>query len=243
MEKEVIVKMKAVLLAAGKGDRLKLITTGLPKPMIEYKGKPILQYNIEACKQFGIAQFFINTHHLPDQIKNYFGDGNQFGVEINYSFEEVLLGTSGALNNFKKHLLNEPFFVIYADQIIKFDIPSLVEKYQQQPCLGTMAFHYREDVQHCGVAEFSKDEQILRFIEKPKPDETESHWVNAGIYYLNPEIFQFIPDGFSDFGREIFPNLILLNKRLFGVCRKIEFKVFDTPELYKQNILGENLYE
>lgn len=232
--------MKAVLLAAGKGDRLKSVTTELPKPMIAFKGKPILQYNIEACKQFGITKFFINTHHLADQIKNYFGDGNQLGVELNYSFEDELLGTSGALNKFKTQLFKEPFFVIYADQIINFDLSSLVVKYEQQPCIATIAFHYREDVQHCGVAEFSMDDQILRFIEKPKLGETKSHWVNAGIYYLNPEIFQFIPNGFSDFGREIFPNLILLNKPLYGVCRKIDFKVFDTPELYKKNIMDEN---
>ena len=79
--------MKAVILAAGKGERLKEVTDRIPKPMIEYKGKPILQHNIELCKKFGIDEIFINTHHLHEIIQNYFSDGKKFGVKISYSVE------------------------------------------------------------------------------------------------------------------------------------------------------------
>jgi len=114
----------------------------------------------------------------------------------------------------------------------------LIEKYLKHDCLATIAFHYREDIEHCGVAEFDGDDKILRFIEKPKRGETESHWVNAGIYYLNPHIYEFIPFGNSDFGKDIFPNILADKKSLYAVYRKINFKVFDTPELYNKNILG-----
>ncbi len=89
--------MKAVILAAGKGERLSEITQSIPKPMIEFKGKPLLQHNIELCKRYGIEDIFINLHHLPDRITKYFGDGERFGVKIKYSYEEELLGTAGAV--------------------------------------------------------------------------------------------------------------------------------------------------
>ena len=104
--------------------------------------------------------------------------------------------------------------------------------------MSVIAFHYREDVAHSGVAELDDKSRVLKFIEKPKLGETESHWVNAGIYLLNPEIIQYIPDGFSDFGRQIFPELLQKNKALYGVCEKKEVKVFDTPEMYKKNFGG-----
>jgi mannose-1-phosphate guanylyltransferase / phosphomannomutase len=107
--------LKAVILAAGKGDRLKNVTSQIPKPMIEFRGKPILEHNINLCKRYGVSELCINTHHLHQKIREYFGDGSKFGVSINYSYESELLGTSGAVKNFSKFLGNEPFFVIYGD--------------------------------------------------------------------------------------------------------------------------------
>lgn len=248
--------MKAIILAAGKGERLKEITKQIPKPMILYNGKPVLQYNIELCKRFGVTDIFINVHHHADQIKDYFGNGEKWGVNIQYSFEEELLGTSGAVRKIVKDFRtesilvnhthhnalnqssNDSFFVIYGDQFSEFDLNLLITKYRQHDCLGVLAFHHREDVEHSGVAEFDNNDKIIRFIEKPKSGETESHWVNAGIYLLNPEILKYIPEGFSDFGKQIFPELLNKNKRLYGVCERKEVKVFDTPEMYKKNFGG-----
>jgi NDP-sugar pyrophosphorylase family protein len=228
--------MKAIILAAGKGERLSEITRVIPKPMILYDSKPILLYNIELCYKYGIKNLFINTHHHANQIMDYFGNGTKYDVNIRYSNEEELLGTSGALNNFKDDLQSDPFFVIYGDQFSDFDLNLLMAKYYKHECLGTIAFHYRQDVSHSGVAEFDDEGKVLRFIEKPKKGESESHWVNAGIYYLNPKILEYIPDGFSDFGKQIFPNLLSENMSLYGVCEQKEVKVFDTPEMYKKNI-------
>lgn len=240
--------MYAIILAAGKGERLKDITKVIPKPMILFDGKPILQYNIELCKKFGITDIYINVHHHAEQIKEYFGNGERWGISINYSFEEELLGTSGAIRKIAQEFWNvppsrnstipsysHPFFVIYGDQFSKINLDSLIEKYNKQDCMGVIAFHYREDVEHSGVSEFDDENRILRFIEKPKVGETDSRWVNAGIYYLNPRILDYIPDGFSDFGRQIFPELLQKNISLFGVCERKEVKVFDTPEMYKKS--------
>ena len=248
--------MKAIILAAGKGERLKEITQSIPKPMIIYNGKPILQYNIELCKTYGIKDIYINLHHLPEKITDYFGNGKDFGVNIHYSFEKEILGTAGAVKKIANELWkydnsnydntqqfnsstiqqSTAFFVIYGDQFSEFNLNSLIEKYNHVNTLGTIAFHYREDVSHSGIAEFNRDGRIVRFIEKPKAGESDSHWVNAGIYYLNPKILEYIPEGFSDFGRHIFPELIKKNLPLYGICERKEVKVFDTPEMYKKNI-------
>ena len=241
--------MKAIILAAGKGERLKDITQSLPKPMIEFRGKPILQHNIELCKKYGIEDIYINVHHLSEKITNYFGDGKKFGVNIKYSYETELLGTAGAVKKIAKDFWNIPpinqstnqqisssdsFFVIYGDNFSNYDLNLLIKKQQETNSSCVIGFHYREDTSHSGVAEFAKDGRILRFIEKPKEGETDSHWVNAGIYYLSPNIVDFINDGFSDFGKQVFPLLIKNNLHLYGVCERKDFGVFDTPEMYSK---------
>ena len=114
--------MKAVILAAGKGERLGNITQRIPKPMIPINGKPILEYNIELCKKNGIDEIFINLHHLPHKIKKYFGDGSRFGVRIKYKYEAEILGTAGGVKNFQEDLGTDPFFVLYGDNLIDMDL-------------------------------------------------------------------------------------------------------------------------
>jgi NDP-sugar pyrophosphorylase family protein len=237
--------MKAIILAAGKGERLSSITQTIPKPMILFKGKPLLQYNIELCRSYEVEEIYINVHHLAGQITDYFGDGSKFGVNIEYSFEEELLGTSGAVKKIVRDYwgnFHESFFVIYGDNYSNYNLNSLKQKANGTNSIVTIAFHYRKDTMHSGVAEFNKNQRILKFIEKPKPGESESHWVNAGIYYLRSDILKYIPDGNSDFAKEIFPKLLEKKIPLYGVLQNIDLLAFDTPEMYTQNIikLGDN---
>ncbi|MFZ1082436.1 MAG: nucleotidyltransferase family protein [Candidatus Kryptoniota bacterium] len=231
--------MKAVLLAAGKGERLKGVVQATPKPMIEYNGKPLLQHNLELCKQHGIMEIYINTHHLAENIRAYFGDGTKFGVKIYYSYEPELLGTSGALNNFRSQLEGESFYVLYGDNYSRYDLQTLKTAFQNNRCIGVIAFHHREDVDQSGVGEFDEDGRIVRFLEKPSAGVTASHWVNAGIYYLSPKILNYIPRGFSDFGQDIFPRLLKESVPLYGVRSLVALKAFDTPELLRA-LLGDS---
>jgi len=234
--------MKAVILAAGKGERLKGTVDDIPKPMIIYRGKPILQHNIELCERFGVREFFINTHHLPMVIRSFFGDGSAFGVKIQYSFEPEQLGTAGALNNFRDGLNGESFYVLYGDNFSEYDLGLLKSTFENRKlasrgeCIGVIAFHYREDVLQSGVGELDEEGRIIRFIEKPAEGTTMSRWVNAGIYYLSPKILDRIPKGFSDFGKDIFPRLIEDGVPLYGVCSKTPVKAFDTPELMRSSL-------
>ena len=225
--------MKSIILAAGKGERLGNITNNIPKPMIKVDGKPILEHNINLCKKFGITEIYINLHHLYNIITDYFGDGDKFGVKITYIIENELLGTSGAVKNISKlYSYINPFYVLYGDNYSNYNLNLL-----KSTSKTNIAFHYRKDVTNSGVAEFDKENRIISFIEKPKENETSSHWVNAGIYYLQPKILDFIPDGYSDFAKDIFPSLLKNNFPIYGVCENIELKAFDTPEmLIKNNI-------
>lgn len=254
--------MKAIILAAGKGERLKEITQSIPKPMVEFRGKPILQHNIELCKKYGVEEIFINLHHLPEKITNYFGDGEKFGVNINYSHETELLGTAGAVKKIAKEFWStltlqhsttptvqqfnnstiqpsEAFFVLYGDNYSDCNLRLLIQKQKQTNAGCIIAFHYREDTAHSGVAEFGKDGRILRFIEKPKDGESESHWVNAGIYLLTSSTLDSIQEGFFDFAKDVFPRMIEKNFPLYGLCNDSEVKAFDNLEMYNQN-LSEN---
>jgi len=210
--------------------------------MILFKGKPVLEYNIELCRKFGITDIYINVHHLSHVIRDYFGSGESKGVKITYSYEEDLLGTSGATRRIfesfwdKDHSASDPFFVVYGDNFSDYNLQSLVDVYKQHSEAHVIGFHYREDVSSSGVAEFTNDGRIITFIEKPSPGQTESHWVNAGIYFLNPSVMNFIPQGYSDFAKDVFPTLLANNIPLYGVKNTSDVKAFDTPEMMKKNL-------
>lgn len=228
--------MKAVILAAGKGERLKEITKSIPKPMIKFKGKPILEHNIDLCKTYGIKEIFINTSHLAEKIMDYFGDGSKFGVSIKYTYEKKLLGTSGALNNFKNDLIQEPFFVIYGDNYSEFNLVSLKKKFLSLETIGVIGCHYRKDISNSGFVVVNEQDRILSFVEKPKNELTViSRCVNAGYYYLSSSIFNFIPEGFSDFSYDIFPSLIKSGQVLHAVISDVDLRSFDTPEMLKNS--------
>ena len=176
------------------------------------------------------------------RIKEYFGHGEGLGINIKYSFESELLGTSGAVKKIVSDYWEndsnneELFFVIYGDNFSDYDLTSIKKKLKDTDSLAVIAFHFRQDTSHSGVAEFDENQRILKFVEKPKPGESESHWVNAGIYCLKTEILSFIAEGFSDFSKDIFPELLRRNKAIYGVCKETDVKAFDTPEMYNQNI-------
>jgi NDP-sugar pyrophosphorylase family protein len=236
--------MKAVILAAGKGERLGQLTQSIPKPMIQINRKPIIQYNIELCQLFGITDIFINLFHLGHVIENYLGNGSRFNVNITYSYENKLWGTAGAIRKIaetfwgfksRKTKSLEPFYVIYGDNLSNYNLISLKDKSELTGSIASIGFHYREDVTSSGVAEFDETGRIISFIEKPKQGETNSKWVNAGLYYFRPEILNFIPCGYSDFSKDIFPLLLNKGKPIYGVINDSDVKAFDTPEMLFQN--------
>ncbi len=205
--------MKALILAAGKGTRLGELTREMPKVMIDVSGKPCLQYNIELLKKYGITDIAINTHVFPEKIKEYFGDGSKFGVKIKYSYEPIILGTSGALNNFRD-FFDDTFVVIYGDVIHQTDISEMINLHKQKNAFATLALDERDPTGK-GLVLFDENFKILKFVEKPE-EKIPNSLINSGIYILEPEILKEIPEGFSDFGKDIFPKLLENRKEMYG---------------------------
>jgi mannose-1-phosphate guanylyltransferase len=206
--------MKAVILAAGKGSRLKPLTDSMPKVMVPVGGKPVLEYHIENLVHAGITEIFVNLHYLPNVIMKHFGDGSHWGVHIDYSYEPDILGTAGAIRELKRYLSAGSFLVVYGDNYLEIDLPGFIRAAEAKAGVGTLAVFEKPNVSGSGILELSCDDRILRFKEKPAPGDIFSHWVNAGLYHFQPDIFDFIPTGFSDFGVDVIPALIRMKKRL-----------------------------
>jgi NDP-sugar pyrophosphorylase family protein len=226
--------MKAIVLAAGKSTRLRPVVNSLPKPMVQIHGKPILEHIILLLKYYGIKEIYINLHYLPHIIQGYLGDGKRFGVNITYSFEEEILGTAGGVKNFEKYIGKSNFLVIYGDNYFDYDLNKIITFHNKKRGLCTIALYEKEDVSLSGIALLNKENRIIRFIEKPKPDEVCSHLVNAGIYVFKADIFNYIPSkAFSDFANDIFPKLIKENKPIYGIVMEGKLIAVDTPKLYQ----------
>jgi NDP-sugar pyrophosphorylase family protein len=224
--------VNAVILAAGEGTRLKELTKKTPKPLLQVRGKPILGHQLELCAAAKIKHVFINTHHLSDQIRDFAGDGNRFGLAITYSYEPELLGTAGALNNFREQLAREDVLILYGDNYVDLDLRALQKFHAEKRAFVTVAVHIRDDVSQSGMVEVDTDKRVKRFIEKPRAEDRTSNLVSAGIYVLGPEALGCIPSGKSDFGFDIIPKLISDGRALFAYKIENQLIAIDTPELY-----------
>lgn len=206
--------MQLVILAGGKGTRLGL--TDIPKPMCPIDGIPLLERQIKLAKSYGIDEIFLLEGHLAHVISDYFGDGQRFGVKIHHVVEEQPLGTAGALTLIKKQL-KDRFLVFYGDVVMDFDIKSMQEFDAQAPSLGTLLVHPNNHPYDSDLLEV-KDGKITAFYPKPHADgEIYHNLVNAAVYILSPEIFEYIePLKPQDFGKDIFPKILQNGKVLRG---------------------------
>lgn len=210
------VAKKAMILAAGRGTRLRPLTDTVPKCMARVAGKPVLEHNIEWVRKFGVTDLVINIHHMPEAVKNYFGDGKPWGVRITYSVEQELLGTAGAVKKVA-NFFDAPFFVWYGDNLSTCRLDRLWEGHLEKGGVAMIALHEREDPTQSGIVGLDENDRVLRFLEKPRPEQVFSHWVSAGIFVLEPQALEAIPsEGASDFGRDVFPILLDGGAALYG---------------------------
>lgn len=222
---------KAMLLAAGEGTRLRPLTDQMPKCMVPVGGKPVLEHNIEWLRSFGVTEFMVNLCYMPDAVQDYFGDGREWDVTINYSVEKELLGTAGGVKKVD-HFFDGPFFVWYGDNLSNIDLQELFTFHKQKDGLATIALFYREDPTASGIVGLDRDKRINRFLEKPAADQVFSHWVSAGVFLLEQPVLNFIPkDSVSDFGHDVLPAMLADDVPMFGYEMKEEEQLWwiDTP--------------
>lgn len=219
--------MKALILSAGLGTRLGDLTKDIPKVMMDLNGKSCLERHIRSLMRQGIKEIAINTHYFPEQIKEILGDGSSLGVKIKYSFEEKLLGTSGALNNFRDFFDEDYFVVIYGDVVADFDVKNLVKEHISNDSEATIYVDKSRDMKGKGLV-LSKDGWVTKFVEKPEKP-IEGAGINSGCYVLNKSILDKIPDGFSDFAKDILPEMVS-EGNVFSLEHKGHIFDIGTPE-------------
>ncbi|HEX8185368.1 MAG TPA: nucleotidyltransferase family protein [Blastocatellia bacterium] len=203
-----IMPKKAMLLAAGRGTRLRPLTETVSKCMIEIAGKPVLEHNIEWLRKFGVTDIIINLHYLAEDVMNHFGDGSRWGARLTYSLEPELLGTAGAVKNVAS-FFDDSFFLWYGDNLSTCRLDRLWALHCARGGVATIALHHRDDPAQSGIVGLDESDRVVRFLEKPRPEQVFSHWVNAGILALEPEVIEAIPArGAPDFGRDVFPALL-----------------------------------
>lgn len=224
--------MKAVILAAGVGTRMQKTFPLTPKSMLPVGGKPLIQDQIEYLKKFGIKDFYINLHFLPEKIKNFLGDGSRFGVKITYSLEGKLLGTSGALNNFKNYL-NETFIVLYGDIFTRVDFDKFLQFHRSKNSQVSLLIHktdHPEDSDLVGI----DDKNLIKKIYTSPRTQPISHtdFSSTAIYILKPDVLKFLPKEISDFMEDFFPLLLQKGIKITGYFSNDYSKDMGTPTRY-----------
>jgi mannose-1-phosphate guanylyltransferase len=228
--------MKAMLLAAGRGERLRPLTDTTPKCMLRFEGKPLLEHWIDKLHSVGIRDVVINVHHLAEVVVDYFGCGERWDMHIEYSRESELLGTSGALRHVKSWFEDQSFLVIYADNQSTCGLHDIVEFHIRHDSVATMSVCWIEDPRSCGIVGFDAQGRVERFLEKPTVEQVFSHYINAGIYVFEPSVFDYIPkSGVSDFSRDVFPRMLTARAPLYAFAYDGYVLKFDTFEDWKKS--------
>lgn len=224
--------MKAVIMAGGEGTRLRPLTSNCPKPMLPLANRPMMEYVIELLKRHGITEIVVTVAFLPNQIRDYFGDGSEFGVDIVYATEEEPLGTAGSVRNAMEHL-DERFLVISGDVLTDIDLSGIVDVHESRGALATIGLIAVDNPLEFGIVITREDGSIERFLEKPTWGEVFSDTINTGIFVLEPEIFDYIPEGRAvDFSGEVFPAVLEAGKPLFGAVAEGFWEDVGTLEAY-----------
>lgn len=214
--------MKAMILAAGKGTRVRPLTHEVPKPMIPILGKPVMEFLVEELARHGFKEIMVNTSHLPHKIESYFGDGRRWGVELGYSFEGYIqdgqihgepIGSAGGIKRIQEFggFFDDTFMVLCGDALIDLDLSAAVRAHWKSRAVASVVTLNvaREQVPNYGVVVCNDDGRITLFQEKPTIEEAQSTLVNTGIYIFEPEVIDLIPSGIEfDIGSQLFPKMV-----------------------------------
>lgn len=229
--------MKAMILAAGKGTRVRPITYTIPKPMIPILQKPVMEFLVELLRQHGFNEIMVNVSHLAAEIENYFRDGQRFGVQIGYSFEgrvvdgELIgeaLGSAGGMRRIQDFypFFDDTFIVLCGDALIDLDLTKAVEWHRQKGAIATIVMKNvpPAEVSSYGVVVTDDEGRVKAFQEKPDVESALSNCINTGIYIFEPEVLDYIPSGQEfDIGSDLFPRLVEIGAPFYGISMDFEW--------------------
>jgi mannose-1-phosphate guanylyltransferase/phosphomannomutase len=208
--------MKAVILAGGEGTRLRPLTSTQPKPMLPIANVPMMEHIVRLLAKHGFDDIVVTVAFLANHIRNYFGDGSEFGVRMRYATEETPLGTAGSVRNASQEL-DDTFLVISGDVLTDIDLGKIVEEHRRRKAFASIALKRVENPVEFGIVITRDDGSIDRFLEKPTWGQVFSDTINTGIYVLEPGVFEFIAqDEVVDFSGDVFPAVLARDLPLYG---------------------------
>ena len=200
--------MKAVVMAGGEGSRLRPLTSGVPKPLVPVVGKPVMEHILRLLRKHGITDVVVTLQYLGSAIRDYFGDGSDFGVDITYVVEDAPLGTAGSVKNAQEYL-TEPFIVISGDALTDIDLGAVMQYHREKGASATIVLTSVANPLEFGVVITNPDGTIKRFLEKPSWGEVFSDQVNTGIYVIEPEVLDLLsPGAVVDWSGDVFPKML-----------------------------------
>src|SRR5256886_3148619 len=208
--------MKAVVMAGGEGSRLRPLTSGVPKPLVPVVGKPVMEHILRLLRKLGITDVVVTLQYLGSAIRDYFGDGSDFGVDITYVVEDAPLGTAGSVKNAQEYL-TEPFIVISGDALTDIDLGGVMQYHREKGASATIVLTSVANPLEFGVVITNPDGTIKRFLEKPSWGEVFSDQVNTGIYVIEPEVLDLLsPGAVVDWSGDVFPKMLTNAMPLYG---------------------------
>jgi NDP-sugar pyrophosphorylase family protein len=238
--------MKALVLAAGLGERLRPLTDTVPKPLLELGGRRLIEYSLAMLRRAGIAQVMVNVYHLADQIRAALGDGRAYGLEISYAPEEVLLGTGGPLSRLRGYFGNESFVVANSDNILDLDLASMIEFHRRRRAVGTFALYRPQNQSAYSQLEIDRDGRLrrIRFLRRDTGgfDDVPSGlsatglqpYMFCGVYVCEPQALAGpLPE--PPFGsiQELFAPMLARNVPLYGYVHRSFFRTVDDLATYQ----------
>ena len=216
-----------MLLGAGEGTRLRPLTLEVPKVLLPIAGVPLIEHSLLWLRSHGISEAAINLHHFGQKIKDFVGDGSRFGVKIAYSYEPTLLGTAGGVKKIG-HFFDSTFVVVYGDVVTDFDLSAMTKFHEQKRAIATLALIQAPNPWEVGIVSVGEDGKLTSFIEKPHRGSETGNLGSGGVYVLEKEIFNYIPDtGSSDFAYDIFPKLVEGGLPVYGYVLKAQDYLID----------------
>jgi NDP-sugar pyrophosphorylase family protein len=227
--------MKAILLAGGKGTRLRPLTIHTPKPVVPIFNRPFLHYQLDLLKQVPeIDEVILSLNYQPRRIEEVFGDGSDVGIKIRYVVEPAPLGTAGAIK-YAGDKLTESVVVFNGDVLTELDLGAVIRMHRERKARATIVLTPVDDPTQYGLVETDEHGNIRRFLEKPKKDEITTNKINAGIYVLEPETFDRIPSDVPwSIERSYFPSLVERGETFVGFVYEGYWIDIGTPEKYSQ---------
>ena len=208
--------MKGIIMAGGEGTRLRPLTCDCPKPMMRLMNRPVIAYALELLKRHGVRDIAVTLGYMPDAITDCFGDGAALGVRLQYFVEKTPMGTAGGVGQ-ARAFLDETFAVLSGDGVTDLDITRALRFHRERGAIATLVLKRADDPLDYGVVDVDADGRVRSFHEKPDWSEVLSDTVNTGVYILEPEILDHIPeDRPCDFGHELFPRLVREGLPVYG---------------------------